>query len=62
MKARNINFNRVMERYCQKCGKKLTDEPYNFCYNCHQEQELQDKLWDEYFDNIDKKNKEKSIC
>lgn len=51
-----------MERYCQKCGKKLTDEPYNFCYNCQQEQELQDKLWDEYFDNIDKKNKEKSVC
>ena len=45
-----------MERYCSKCGKELTTEEGNVCYNCKDEQIYQDKRWEEFFGDLEKRN------
>lgn len=47
------------EKFCEICGKPLKKEnnKQNLCFDCERELKEEDKAWDEFFDNISKKNK-----
>jgi len=44
---------------CQRCGKEMEnpDPNINFCNNCQDDLKKEDELWDEFFNNIEKRQK-----
>lgn len=46
-------------RHCQKCGRPIESEnkDINFCNKCLEEQRYQNKIWEEYLKDVERKTK-----